>query len=52
MTCVYWHAVAIALDADPQQIQKVLAVGGKAGPLNPNTPQRMFQFNEVVKINP
>jgi len=52
VTCVYWHGVAVALDNDPQHHQKVIAVGGRAGPKNPTVPQRMFQFNEVEKVNP
>ena len=52
VTCVYWHGVAVALDNDPQHLQKVIAVGGQAGPKNPTVPQRMFQFNEVEKVNP
>jgi len=52
VTCVLHHGVIVALDNDPQNHQRIIAARGLTGPVNPNLPQRQFQFNEVVKVNP
>lgn len=50
VTCVYAHGVTVALDNDPSSHQMIVD-RGTAGPKPPFKPQRLFQFNEVVKLD-
>ena len=51
VTAVYYHGVAVALRSPPVVLQKVID-HGTAGPVMPNTPVYVFQFNEVELIPP
>lgn len=46
---VYHHGVAVALESPPLVLQKIIS-HGNAGPVMPNTPVYVFQFNEVEKV--
>lgn len=52
VTCVLDYGAVVALDSDPAVQQKVIEPAGRAGPKNPTRPQRIFQFNELVKLAP
>ena len=43
---VYYHGVAVALESPPVVLQKIID-HGIAGPVMPNQPVYVFQFNEV-----
>ena len=50
VTIVYFHGVIVALDNDPSSHQRIVSQGTAGKPVV--KAQRLFQYNEVEKIEP